>query len=200
MGVYDVRLVDKDKRTDAEKSKDNSPDSEIVLGVRATPHDVVQTSHQPVASHRKDDLGKLIWTAADQSDSTSLELFLKECKSRQDTASLMYADTKGRTPLHQAVHNKSIETVQALLEAGAGVMTLDKNGKVRRSFLHQCALFVTFLVRAIVTDTLAPIARSHNTCQCSCFHRRLSTFARACLESRPCSKAPRSGTRPCFTT
>ena len=129
MGVYDVRLVNADKRTDAEKSKDTSPNFEIVLGVRATPHDVVPMSHQPVASHKKDDLGELIWTATLQSDSAYLNLLLNECKSPRNTTSLMYAGTEGRTPLHEAAQSKSIGIVKALLEAGANVVYADTEGR-----------------------------------------------------------------------
>ena len=154
MSVYDVRLVDKDKRTDAEKSKDNSPDSEIVLGVRATPHDVVQTSHQPVASHAKDDLGKLIWTAADQSEKASLDLLLGECKSRKNTASLMYADAKGRTPLHQAVQGKSIQTIKALLEAGANVVCADMES---RTPLHEAVQSKSLEIVKVLLDADANV-------------------------------------------
>ena len=129
MGIYDVRLVNKDKSTDAEKSKDKRSDPEIVFGVRATPHDVVTTSHRPVTSDRKDYTGNLIWAAADRSDSDTLKLFLDECKSEQNATSLMHADSKGRTPLHQAVQRKSIGIVKVLLKASANVVCADTEGR-----------------------------------------------------------------------
>ena len=105
--------------------KNQSDAPEILFDVEATPYDVVK---HPLAKPRKDVSGMLLWNAVGQQDSEFRGM--DECL--RDKAALGWKhETTGHTALHVAVQKKHEDNIKRLLEAGAPVMSLDNDHKVR---------------------------------------------------------------------
>ena len=98
----------------------------ISFDVQATPYDVLH--HSSVKPLSEDVSGMLLWAAADQK--LNIEGPLECLLDKKSSLGWKHPET-GHTALHIAVQKKLKHNIDSLLKAGAPVMSLDKDNKVR---------------------------------------------------------------------